>query len=85
MRRTIFLPRPNYFNANDLNKEFLTIHRFIEEFNKKFAVVSELAITFNTYGESGFTENNVQMIERAFHFSWDAKPILYNGVQFQIS
>lgn len=85
LRRTIFLPRPNYFNANDLNKELLTIHKFVEEFNKKFAIVSELSITFNTYGESGFVENNVPMIERAFHFSWDAKPILYNGVEFQIT
>lgn len=85
LRRTKFLPRPAFFNAEDLNKEFLTIHSFIEEFNKKFAVSSDIVITFNTLRETDKQTASGQRTERIFNLSWTASKLLFNGVQYQIS
>lgn len=85
LRRTLFLSRPSFFNERDLNKEFETIHRFMEEFNGKFAVSSGIKFAFNTFGELVNTSTNPQTVDRSFQITWTGKPILYKGVQFQIT
>ena len=84
LRKTIFLGRPNFFNARDLNKEFETVHSFMEKFNEKFAVVSNINITFNTFGEVLNQTVNPPVIERTFHFNNSKDTILYKGVEFQL-
>lgn len=84
LRRTIFLSRPNFFNAVDLNKEMSTIHNFMEEFNKKFAVSSKIKFSFNTFGETQNTSTTPITVSRTFHINWTEEPILFKGVQFDV-
>ena len=84
LRRTIFLGRPNFFNAKDLNKELMTIHSFMEEFNKKFAVTSAIEILFNTFNEANSNMNGSPAITRSFYINWSGDDVLYNGVSYQV-
>lgn len=83
LRRTIFLGRPNFFNAKDFNKELLIIHSFIEEFNKVFAVTSNLEFSITSFTENLNSSTNV--VTRTLNIQWTGGTVLYNGVKFNIT
>ena len=82
LRRTIFLGRPNFFNAKDFNKELLIIHNFIEEFNRITAVHSTVKFTVPSFTED--YNPTTAVFTRTLNLNWTAGEILYKGVKFQI-
>lgn len=83
LRRTIFLGRPNFFNAKDMNKEMLIVHSFIEEFNKVFAIHSTVKFKVTTFSETLDTGTN--LIDRQIGLQWGAGDIMYKGIKFPIA
>jgi len=82
LRRTIFKGRPNFFNAKDFNKELLIIHSFIEEFNKVFAVWSNVEFTIPSFTETYNSGTNTWA--RVMNVNWTGGEVMYKGVKFQI-
>tara|TARA_Y100000034_G_scaffold29728_1_gene36168 strand:+ start:43357 stop:44958 length:1602 start_codon:yes stop_codon:yes gene_type:complete len=83
LRRTIFKGRPNFFNAKDFNKELELIHSFMEEFNKVFAVHSDIEFTITNFDEN-FNNGTLQWT-RNLNISWGDATVLYKGVKFSVS
>ena len=82
LRRTIFLGRPNFFNAKDFNKELLIIHSFIEEFNRVFAVHSNVRFNVTSFSETLNAGTNE--INRQINIQWGAGHVFYKGIKFPI-
>lgn len=83
LRRTIFLGRPNFFNAKDFNKELLIIHSFIEEFNRVFAVHSNVRFNVTSFSETLNAGTNE--INRQLNIQWGAGYVFYKGIKFPIA
>jgi microcystin-dependent protein len=83
LRRTIFLGRPNFFNAKDFNKELLIIHSFIEEFNRVFAVHSNVRFNVTSFSETLNAGTNE--INRQLNIQWGAGHVFYKGIKFPIA
>jgi len=83
LRRTVFKGRPNFFNAKDFNKELLIIHRFIEEFNRVFAVHSTVEFSVPSFSETFNTGTNE--FTRTINLNWTAGKVMYKGVEFDIT
>lgn len=82
LRRTIFLGRPNFFNAKDFNKELLIIHSFIEEFNRVFAVHSNVRFNVTSFSET--LNAGTSEINRQLNIQWGAGHVFYKGIKFPI-
>lgn len=83
LRRTIFKGRPNFFNAIDLNKELMILHNYMEEFNNRIAIVSNVKFTVSNFSE--ILDNATNKWTRRVSINWLEGIIKYNGVEFQIS
>lgn len=82
LRRTIFKGRPNFFNAKDLNKELLIIHSYMEDFNNRMAIISNVKFTIANFSET--FDNMTGKWTRIVNITWTSGRILYKGVEFQI-
>lgn len=79
LRRTVFKGRPNFFNAKDFNKELLIIHEFIEEFNGRFGVWTNINFTIPSFSE--VFNGGTNITTRSINLNWSAGDILYKGIK----
>jgi microcystin-dependent protein len=82
LRRIIFKSRPAYFNVIDLNKEFLILHSFIEEFNKYVGVKSNVTFSVNTFSN---VSNGNGTSNRTVQVTLNAGTVTVSGTQFSVS
>lgn len=80
LRRTIFKPRPHFFNSEDLNKQFEIIQKFVENFNQNTLIKSDIQFTVGVFSETLSGEN----VERSVNVSWNTCYIETKGVRFSL-
>lgn len=80
LRRTIFKPRPSFFNAEDLNKQFSIIQEYVEKFNTHTLTKSNIAFTVNVFNET----LTATQIVRQINIQWQDSFVEAKGVRFSV-
>lgn len=80
LKKTIFKPRPHFFNAEDLNKQFSIIQEYIDRVNLNTVIKSNIKFTVPAFTET-ITGND---IERVIELGYQMNFIEVNGVRFTI-
>lgn len=78
LRKVIFAPRPAYFNAVDLNKEFDILHNFMEKLSQTTGVTRTMAISLSGFTTTDTPPNRLN----EFNYNVPVGTVFYKGVRF---
>lgn len=78
IRRTVFIGRPAYFNAKDLNKQVLIQQNFLEDLSQDLGVYSELKFSALSVGETIASGT----VTRTINVTYTGGIVFIDGVKF---